>query len=259
MSTHLPTPGSDAGTWGNILNGFLEVSHNADGTLQTSAVQQAGGITSVNGKTTTNGAVALDASNVGALPSTDDLSAIVTANATAGNVDMNSHKITNLTNGSNAQDAAAFGQLPSSSSPLSLAEGGTGVSSATDAALLSDLGAAPVAGATFTGYVSPAVVNLTFGMSIAVNALLGNDFRLTLTASTGTLADPMNPLDGQSIKFQITQGTGGSFTLAYGGSYDFGAAGKPTLSTTAGNVDVLGFVYNAAIAKWIYLGGALGN
>src|SRR5580700_8150622 len=41
MSQRLPIPGSDNGTWGNILNGFLEVSHNADGTLSTSAVTSA--------------------------------------------------------------------------------------------------------------------------------------------------------------------------------------------------------------------------
>jgi hypothetical protein len=38
MTQRLPIPGSDNGTWGNILNGFLEVSHNADGTLITSAI-----------------------------------------------------------------------------------------------------------------------------------------------------------------------------------------------------------------------------
>ena len=66
MTQRLPIPGSDDGTWGDILNGFLEVSHNADGTLQTSAVQQAGAITSVNGKTSTNGSVTLVASDVNA-------------------------------------------------------------------------------------------------------------------------------------------------------------------------------------------------
>lgn len=30
----LPIPGSDNGTWGNLLNEFLEVEHNADGTLK---------------------------------------------------------------------------------------------------------------------------------------------------------------------------------------------------------------------------------
>jgi hypothetical protein len=34
MVQRLPVPGSDDGTWGDILNGFLEVEHNADGTLK---------------------------------------------------------------------------------------------------------------------------------------------------------------------------------------------------------------------------------
>lgn len=65
MAQRLPTPGGDDGTWGTILNGFLEVSHNADGTLATSAVTAAGGITSVNGKT--GASVTLAAADVGAL------------------------------------------------------------------------------------------------------------------------------------------------------------------------------------------------
>lgn len=32
--TRLPDPGSDDGTWGNLLNDFLQVEHNADGTLK---------------------------------------------------------------------------------------------------------------------------------------------------------------------------------------------------------------------------------
>ncbi|HXH26668.1 MAG TPA: hypothetical protein VNG90_02145 [Candidatus Acidoferrum sp.] len=32
----LPNPGHDAGTWGNLLNDFLDVEHNADGTLKKS-------------------------------------------------------------------------------------------------------------------------------------------------------------------------------------------------------------------------------
>ena len=41
MAQRLPTPGSDDGSWGDILNGLLEVSHNSDGTLTTSAVASA--------------------------------------------------------------------------------------------------------------------------------------------------------------------------------------------------------------------------
>ena len=41
MAQRLPIPGQDDGTWGDILNGFLEVSHNADGSLSTTAVTTA--------------------------------------------------------------------------------------------------------------------------------------------------------------------------------------------------------------------------
>lgn len=34
----LPTPGADNGTWGNILNDFLQVAHNSDGTLMDTGV-----------------------------------------------------------------------------------------------------------------------------------------------------------------------------------------------------------------------------
>src|SRR5580658_7326501 len=43
MTARLPTPGSDDNTWGGILNDFLSVSHNADGTLQSGALSTAGG------------------------------------------------------------------------------------------------------------------------------------------------------------------------------------------------------------------------
>jgi hypothetical protein len=39
----LPVPGSDDDTWGDILNSFLGVSHNPDGSLKASAVQASGG------------------------------------------------------------------------------------------------------------------------------------------------------------------------------------------------------------------------
>ena len=110
-----------------------------------------------------------------------------------------------------------------------------------------------------TGWLAPSVSALTFGSSVAVNAALGNAFSLTLTASTGTLANPANPVDGQLIRVRVTQGSGGSFTLAYGTAYDFGAAGAPTLSTAAGKVDVLAFEYVASISKWCFTGsGGLG-
>lgn len=107
-------------------------------------------------------------------------------------------------------------------------------------------------------YLSPAVVSLAYASTVLVNAAAGNDFRLPLTGSAATIGTPANPADGQVIKFQLTQGSGGSFTAGWSGAFDFGAAGVPTLSTTPGDTDIIGFVYNAAKAKWLCLGAALG-
>jgi len=43
--SRLPNPGSDSGSWGDILNDFLVQSHNTDGTLKTSAVIASGAAT----------------------------------------------------------------------------------------------------------------------------------------------------------------------------------------------------------------------
>jgi len=48
--TRLPTPGSDEGTWGTVLNAFLLISHNADGTLRDGVVSASNLDTSVQTK-----------------------------------------------------------------------------------------------------------------------------------------------------------------------------------------------------------------
>lgn len=106
------------------------------------------------------------------------------------------------------------------------------------------------------GLVAPAVVTLVNGTTIAVNASLGNDFRLKATASA-TIRNPTGGVDGQRITFQITQGKGG-LSLKWDSQYKFGAAGAPTLSSVAGGTDVIGFIYNASLGSWLCAGVALG-
>jgi len=113
-------------------------------------------------------------------------------------------------------------------------------------------------GGTLRTYLASAVVALTDGATIATNASQGNVFAVTI-AGDRTISNPTNPVDGQVIRYRITQGTGGNFTLSFGNAFDFGAAGAPTLSTSAGKVDILGFEYIAALTSWCYLGSALGN
>jgi hypothetical protein len=102
-----------------------------------------------------------------------------------------------------------------------------------------------------TGALAPAVVALTDAATIAVDASLGNDFRVTLGASRA-MGNPAHPADGQQIIFQITQGSGGSAAITWGTAYEFSSAlPQPTLSTTAGQTDLLGFIYEASRQTWL--------
>ena len=119
------------------------------------------------------------------------------------------------------------------------------------AATASSASAAVQATTVESGALAPAVVSLADAATIAVDASLGNDFRVTI-AGNRTMANPANPSDGQQIIFQVTQGSGGSFTLTWGSGYEFSTGlPQPTLSTTAGQTDLLGFVYNAAKHAWL--------
>lgn len=133
--------------------------------------------------------------------------------------------------------------------------GGIGLAAAgvVGGSLLSDVFASPAGAATTseTGAIAPAVVFLTDGPTIPIDASLGNDFRVTLGASR-TLQNPANPADGQKIVLQITQGGAGSSTVTWGSSYEFSSGlPQPTLSTAVGQTDLLAFIYNAAKGKWL--------
>jgi hypothetical protein len=73
MATRLPNPGSDSGTWGNILNDYLSVEHNANGTLKKAAdiadakAKADSAVQSVNGITPSAGDVTLTAADLGAI------------------------------------------------------------------------------------------------------------------------------------------------------------------------------------------------
>jgi hypothetical protein len=106
--------------------------------------------------------------------------------------------------------------------------------------------AMPYSGGTFTGGVTfnkaaiglPAT--LTSASTITPDFSLSNYFNLTL-GHTATLANPTNLVAGQSGAIVITQDGTGSRTLAYGGYWKFAGGTAPTLTTTAGAVDVLAY------------------
>jgi hypothetical protein len=170
--------------------------------------------------------------------------------APAASVGLNSQKITGLANGTASTDAAAFGQLPSSATPLALTQGGTGVNASSNANLLSTLGAAQLAGATYTGYVAPKVVTLTFAASLTIDVSQGNAFELTLTGNVTSMTIS-NAVAGELIRILLIQDATGSRTVTWPASFDWGAAGAPTLTTTASKTDMIVAHYSSSLSKWL--------
>lgn len=127
-------------------------------------------------------------------------------------------------------------------------------------ALLSGGAAGAFSGALSTSASFAAgVASLADASTILVNAALGCTFRVTLGGNR-TLANPTNPTDGQRIIFEITQDSTGSRTLSFGSAYIFGTTvTSPTLSTSPGTVDVLGFAFvGGSVNRWRCLAVALG-
>jgi hypothetical protein len=56
--------------------------------------------------------------------------------------------------------------------------------------------------------------------------------------------------DGKKVIFRIKQGTTGSGLITWDAAYSFPVGTPPTLTTAAGKMDVIGFMYNLPAAKW---------
>ena len=98
---------------------------------------------------------------------------------------------------------------------------------------------------TFTGAQIGTVTALTStAAAMAINLATNNNFSHTTTENT-TLSAPSNPVAGQSGVITITQG-GTARTLAYNTFWKFAGGTVPTLTATAGAVDV--FAYNVESA-----------
>jgi hypothetical protein len=105
----------------------------------------------------------------------------------------------------------------------------------------SDIKCAPLTEAVFT-LARRGEKALTDGANIAVDALLHDNFRVTLGGNR-TLDNPTNMADCQVLNFRIRQDGTGSRTLAYGSKYKF-AGGAPTLSTAASTLDFISCQYS---------------
>lgn len=98
-------------------------------------------------------------------------------------------------------------------------------------------------GTSARAYNTP--TTLTDATSIVIDFALGNNFVVTLGGNR-TLEAPSNAVAGQSGQIHIIQDGTGSRTLAYNAAYQFVSAAAPTLSTGAGDVDILLYTTRSA-------------
>jgi hypothetical protein len=110
-----------------------------------------------------------------------------------------------------------------------------------------------------TRSIAPVAIPLTDAATIAIDVSQGNFFFVTLGGNR-TLGNPTNPAgDGQKIIVRVTQDGTGNRTLAFAANYRFSTdLPSPTISTGAGDIDYLGFVYHEADAKWDYVAEVFG-
>jgi hypothetical protein len=106
---------------------------------------------------------------------------------------------------------------------------------------------------TSSSSVTTGVPVLTYASVISLDASTGGHFRVTLTGNA-EMGTPANPADGQKITFEVVQDSAGHRTLTWSSAYNFGQAGQPTLTTTAGKRDLIGFVYSASEGQWLFAG-----
>jgi hypothetical protein len=102
---------------------------------------------------------------------------------------------------------------------------------------------------TGVGDVSP-VVALTDAATIATDASLGSQFRVTLGGNR-TLGNPTNPANGMVATWELIQDGTGSRTLALDTAFALGTTiSSTTLTTTVSKRDFLTAVYNSTASKW---------
>jgi len=91
------------------------------------------------------------------------------------------------------------------------------------------------------GVLAPTITTLTDGATITPDFATSCNFTVTLGGNRA-MANPSNPVAGQSGSIFIVQDGTGSRTLTWGTYWDFPAGTAPTLSTAASAVDRVDYI-----------------
>lgn len=248
----LPIPGGDDNTWGQVLNDFLVVSHDTDGTLKDSAITDAGAAADANvvhntGNETVAGTKTFSASPVVPTPTLGSQA----ANKTYVDTELDNFTVT--------KSDVGLGNVPNVDATLRANHTGTQTAStisdfgaAAQSAVASDL-AGKVSTSNGGGEVYFDAGNS--GAAIALSLANGNVQKLTLTANcTLTLTSPASGVM-RSLTLLVFQDGTGSRTITWPGSVKWGNAGAPILTTTASKMDIISLFTVDGGTNWY---GALG-
>lgn len=206
MSNRLPIPGSDDGTWGTLLNDFLEQSHDANGNLQPAAITAAGGLTQTSADSRyvasstagqANGVAPLDGTGkvpAANLPTTSN--AVSSVNGQTGVVSLAAADV-GLSNVDNTSDTSKNSAATTLTNKTISGTNNTisGISESSVTNLTTDLAAK---------YVKPGGGIPSTDLSVGVQTSLATADARNALSLQGTNVDPSAPNNGQVLVYSNT-------------------------------------------------------
>lgn len=221
MTSRLPVPGSDNGAWGAILNDYLSVSLNPNGTIQPGALTEAG-------------AYAMPSSGI---PSSD-------LDAPTQSVLNSAVQIGGDIGGTSNSPQVTATHL---SIALPISQGGTGSTTKN----FVDLSTSQTL--TNKTVVQRAIVLSVSSNTYTPNSSIADLVRISSPIANFTVAnDTGAPVDGQKMLMRILSGA-----TAYSASWGIGykSSGVANLPTTlvASKTITCGFMYDSNVSAWILI------
>lgn len=269
----LPIVGSDSGTWGVVLNDYLSVVHETDGTLKSDTV----GSTQINassvasslllsGSLVSRPAAATENANLYYLATDDSGGTLYRSNGSSWSqitVSLNH----GATHGSGGSDALS-GNLDANAR-VTIAKDDVAVAARRSINILqgNNLSITAVDNSPNERVDVTLSINKPFARrvvaysdtaSITPDISTTDILRLDSLSQTTTFTNPSgSPVDGQYLILRIK--SSGAQSISFGTGYrGSDSMPLPTSTTGSGKVDYYGFLYNIVDTKWDFLAKKIG-